>query len=321
MLALNATIEAAQAGEHGKGFAVVAQEVRSLAEQSKAATAQVREILGEIERAMTAAVTATTEGARAVEDGVERADRAGVAIQRMGQNVAETAQSALTIAAAVREQHVGMDQIAQAMAEVASSSTQMAIGANDTERAAAMLTQLAARLEQVTAKYQVGADDREGVRIDVSTRAPVARRSFDEVAQAIAQTLGAECGVVARFADGKVVPVGTFLPPGQRLDPFVPSGTGAFATVARTGGPARVDDYARLRQDSIAQVARQGGYTSSVCVPIHTRGGLWGGLLVATTKPQPIAREAEMTLALAIRDLLPAIEGRSDPSSVRGDRV
>jgi methyl-accepting chemotaxis protein len=72
VLAVNAAIEAAKAGEHGKGFAVVAQEVKNLATQSKQATAQVRSILGLIQKATTAAVLATEQGSKAVESGVRQ---------------------------------------------------------------------------------------------------------------------------------------------------------------------------------------------------------------------------------------------------------
>ena len=84
LLAVNAAIEAAKAGEQGKGFAVVAQEVKSLAEQSKQATAQVRTILGDIQKATSAAVMATEQGSKAVEAGVKQSGEAGESIRQLG---------------------------------------------------------------------------------------------------------------------------------------------------------------------------------------------------------------------------------------------
>jgi methyl-accepting chemotaxis protein len=118
ILALNASVEAARAGEHGKGFAVVAQEVRNLAEQSRQATAQVRAILSDIQRATNATVMATEEGTKGVDEGVRLAARARETIGQLSAVIQESAQAAMQMTAGGRQQASGMEQIAVAMQNI-----------------------------------------------------------------------------------------------------------------------------------------------------------------------------------------------------------
>jgi len=147
LLAVNAAIEAAKAGEAGKGFAVVAAEVKSLAEQSKAATAQVRGILGEVQRATQAAVMAAEQGVKVSETGAGVAIRAGEAIRLLSENVGESAQAAQQILASAQQQVGGMDQVALAMHNIQQASTQTMASTRQVERAAQDLNELARRLQ------------------------------------------------------------------------------------------------------------------------------------------------------------------------------
>lgn len=155
LLAVNASIEAAKAGDQGKGFAVVAQEIKSLAEQSKQATAQVRTILHDIQKATGAAVMATEQGSKMVEAGVKQSAEAGESIRAMAKTIAETAQAVTQIAATAQQQFVGMDQASLAMENIQQASTQNVEGAKQLEYAARNLGELGQRLKQLVERYKV----------------------------------------------------------------------------------------------------------------------------------------------------------------------
>ncbi len=155
LLAVNAAIEATRAGEYGKGFAVVAQEVRSLAEQSRQATTQVRTILMDVQKATSAAVMATEQGTKAVAAGVKQATDAGESIRALSGSVGEAAQAATQIAASSQQQLVGMDQIASAIANIRQATTQNMAGTKQLEASAQSLQELGGRLKTLVERQKV----------------------------------------------------------------------------------------------------------------------------------------------------------------------
>lgn len=155
LLAVNAAIEAAKAGEHGRGFTVVAQEIRNLAEQSKKATAQVKEILNEINKSVNQAVGVTGQGIKTVEEGRFLVDQSNNVLELLSENVEETAQVSIQISSSNQQQMAGMEQIVPAMENIKQASQQNVIGIKQAQSAAHDLNKLGQNLKEIIEQFNL----------------------------------------------------------------------------------------------------------------------------------------------------------------------
>lgn len=122
LLALNATIEAARAGEAGRGFAVVAAEVKSLSQQTSAATDTIRGQINELTQSFTEMLRTLAQSQASVSSVVATAQDVRTDFDGIDHEWHTVSQGVGELAAAMTQEKSAVDLITRNMCRVRDKS-------------------------------------------------------------------------------------------------------------------------------------------------------------------------------------------------------
>ncbi len=147
--------------------------------------------------------------------------------------------------------------------------------------------------------------------------------TYATVAEEVGRLLGVEAIRIVRYEDAGAVevvaswgeldasvPVGTHLTPGDHT---------VASTVRRTARPARIDDHAGATA-GCPPSAREPGIRSAVGTPIVVEGRLWGVMIAASPRPEPLPADTEQRIGKfteLVATAISNIQARSDLAASR----
>lgn len=161
LLALNATIEAARAGSAGKGFAVVATEIKALAQQTAAATEDIKGRIAGVQSATASGITEIDKISRVIGDVNAIVASIAAAIEEQSAATKEIAQNIAEATAGVTDSNAKMSQTSQVSREIAQdistvdrAAGEMARGTDHVRTNAGQLSTVAESLRMTVGRFR-----------------------------------------------------------------------------------------------------------------------------------------------------------------------
>ncbi|MHC1744390.1 MAG: bacteriohemerythrin [Syntrophobacteraceae bacterium] len=165
LLALNATIEAARAGAAGKGFAVVANEIKELAQQTAAATDDIKGKIAGIQTSTGSAITDIEQISGVINEVGQIVNTIAAAIEEqsvvtrdVASNIAQASMGVTDSNERVAQAATASQSIAKDIAQVSATIGELSSGGQQVQSRAFELSGLADRLRDVVKRFTLNGD-------------------------------------------------------------------------------------------------------------------------------------------------------------------
>jgi methyl-accepting chemotaxis protein len=162
LLALNATIEAARAGSAGKGFAVVASEIKELAQQTAAATEDIKKRIAGVQSSTAGGIAEIGKISQVIQEVSEIVGSIAAAIEEQSTVTRNIARNIAEATAGVQDANIRVSETSQASAQIAQdivgvdhAAGEMAEGSQQVKASATELSRVAERLRVSIQRFKV----------------------------------------------------------------------------------------------------------------------------------------------------------------------